>query len=109
MPYPPRRLVTAGFSKAAAIWLLAAALLTGAVSACGPSQRPQSLIIAATATGNEPEPTLSADIVRTLRSAGSTSTEATAYVIAPGSGQPTAMTLTPWRPDGQVDFGPTRS
>lgn len=108
MPYPPRRLVTAGFSKAAAIWLLAAALLTGAVSACGPSQRPQSLIIAATATGNEPEPTLSANIVRMLRSAGSTSTEATAYVIAPGSGQPTAMTLTPRRPDGQVDFGPSR-
>jgi len=107
MPYPPRRRVIAG-STAPAMWLLAAALLAGAVSACGPSRTPQSLIIAATATGNEPEPTLSADIVQMLRSAGSTSTEATAYVVAPGSGQPHAMTLTPRRPDGQVDFGPSR-
>lgn len=44
-----------------------------------------------------------------LRSAGAGSTKATAYVVAPGTGQPAILPLTPRRPGGQVDFGPTRS
>ncbi len=112
MNYSLIRRLTAGFPRrgtAAVGWLLAAVLLAVCVSACGPSAAPQTMIIAATATANEPAPGLSADIVQMLQSAGAASTRATAYVVAPGTGQPTIIPLTPHRSDGQVDFGPTRS
>ena len=44
--------------------------LAVSVSACGHSQPPQAMIIAASATANEPAPELSADIVQMLQSAG---------------------------------------
>ena len=111
MNYPLIRRITAGIPrKGAAVvgWLLAAVLLAVCVSACGPGTAPQTMIIAATATGNEPAPGLSADVVQMLQSAGGASARATAYVVAPGTGQPTIIPLTPHRADGQVDFGPTR-
>jgi outer membrane protein OmpA-like peptidoglycan-associated protein len=66
------------------------------------------VIIAATATANEPAPMLSAADLQILQTAGTTSTRATAYVVDPGSGQPAVISLTPRRSDGQVDYGPTR-
>ena len=43
-----------------------------------------------------------------LQSAASASTNATAYIVAPATGQPVSIPLTPRRPNGQVDYGPTR-
>ena len=112
MKYTLNRRIAAGFPRraiAAIGGLLSVGLLTVSVSGCGPSQTPQAIIIAASATANEPAPELSAGIVQMLQSAGVASTKATAYVVAPGTGQPTILPLTPRRADGQVDFGPTRS
>jgi outer membrane protein OmpA-like peptidoglycan-associated protein len=67
------------------------------------------VIIAATATANEPAPVLSAADLQILQTAGTTSTHAAAYVVDPGSGQPAVISLTPRRSDGQVDYGPTRN
>lgn len=89
-------------------WLLAAGIVATLVSACGPNSEPQNVIIAATATANEPAPALSASARQLLAGVGAASTRATAYVVAPGTGQPTVIPLTPRRADGQVDFGPSR-
>ena len=43
-----------------------------------------------------------------LRNVGTTSTQATAYVVDPNTGQARAVSLTPRRPDGEVDWGPQR-
>lgn len=99
---PPRR------PAAALRWLLLAGGLAVLVSACGPSPVVKTVIITATATANEPEPTLSAANLQMLRSAAAASTKATAYVVAPGTGQPTVLPLTPRLPNGQVDYGPQR-
>jgi outer membrane protein OmpA-like peptidoglycan-associated protein len=71
--------------------------------------RPGRIIIAGTATSNEPDPVLSTGIIGLLRSSGSTSTRATAYVVKPGISQPDVISLTPRLPSGAVDYGPTRS
>ncbi len=93
-----------------AVCLLMLAALTGAlVSGFRPGRsHPEAVIITATATENEPAPALSATGLQILRSAGSTGTEATAYVVDPNTGQPTIMGLTPRRADGQVEYGPRR-
>jgi outer membrane protein OmpA-like peptidoglycan-associated protein len=44
-----------------------------------------------------------------LRTAGSTSTRAAAFVVDPNTGQAREVSLTPRRPDGEVDYGPDRS
>jgi outer membrane protein OmpA-like peptidoglycan-associated protein len=95
-------------SVAAITWLVLTILVAALVSGCGHSTAPARMIIAASATANEPDPVLSPYVLRMLRSAGAASSDATAYVVAPDSGQPTVISLTPRRPDGQVDHGPTR-
>jgi outer membrane protein OmpA-like peptidoglycan-associated protein len=105
------RRITAGSvgRRAAAIgWLLVAGIIATFLSACGPNTASQNVIIAATATANEPAPALSAYAQQMLQAMGAASTRATAYVVAPGTGQPTVIPLTPRRTDGQVDFGPSR-
>ena len=110
MHLPLRRDIAGSRPRAAISWLLACTgLITLAAACAGPSPVPKTVIIAATATANEPAPVLSASILQMLRSAGTTSTKATAYVVDPISGQPTVLSLTPHRSDGQVDYGPTRS
>ena len=112
MTYLPfRRGIAGSLSRRAAALsgLLLAGILGTLASGCGPHPAPQTMIIAATATANEPAPVLSASIVQVLQSAGSASTAATAYVVDPATGQPTAISLTPRRANGQVDYGPTRS
>lgn len=94
---------------AAVAWLLPLALGLGGLSACGPSQTPDTLIIAASATANEPRPALSSAMMWLLKSAGANSTDAAAYVVNPVTGQSMTISLTPRRSDGQVDYGPTRN
>ena len=73
------------------------------------SQPAVSVVIVATATANEPAPTLSADTLQMLRSAAYSSDPAAAYIVSPSHRQPTVLPLTPRRPDGQVNYGPTRA
>ena len=68
-----------------------------------------SYVIGATATANEPRPVLSPAILQTFRSAGLGRAPATAYVVTPGASQPETLPLTPYLPNGQVDYGPTRN
>ena len=70
------------------------------------SQPGVKVVIAATATANEPAPTLSTDILQTLRAAGDLSAAAAAYIVSPSDGQSTVMPLSPSRADGQVTYGP---
>ena len=105
----PSRRDTAGLPRRrAAVALSLLAMSLGGLSGCGPSPVPATFIVAPTATANEPAPVLSADILQMLQSAASASTNATAYIVDPANGQPVRISLTPHRPNGQVDYGPTR-
>lgn len=67
-----------------------------------------AVVIAASATANEPAPSLSSADRRVLTSVGDTSANGVAFVINPGTGQPARLALTPRRADGQVEYGPRR-
>jgi outer membrane protein OmpA-like peptidoglycan-associated protein len=102
-PAPAARLVTG---------VAVAALISGTVLLTGcqpPPDDPKIFVVAASATANEPAPVLSGTDRAMLRNAGSTSTRAAAYVVNPDSGQAREVSLTPRRPDGQVDYGPDRN
>jgi outer membrane protein OmpA-like peptidoglycan-associated protein len=94
-------------------WVLAVmvlgAVLVGFTRARTHAATPVTFILAASATANEPAPVLPADILQTLRSVGLGKSPATAYVVAPGTSQPDTLSLTPYLPNGQVDYGPTRN
>ena len=66
-------------------------------------------MVAASATANEPAPVLSGPDRTMLRTAGSSSTRAAAFVVDPNTGQAREVSLTPRRADGEVDYGPDRS
>jgi outer membrane protein OmpA-like peptidoglycan-associated protein len=88
----------------AATAFLPAALLSG----CKPPQdTPRVIVIVASATANEPAPVLAAPDRAMLRNAGSTS-NGTAFIVDPNSGQARDVSLTPRRADGEVDYGPDR-
>ena len=80
--------------------------LAGAGPAPG---RPRTIVVVASATSNEPAPVLACLDRAMLRNAGHSSTEATAFVVNPDTGQARRVSLTPRRPDGEVDYGPGRS
>ena len=87
------------------------ALLPGAVLLTGctpPPDNPKIIVVVASATANEPAPVLSGPDRAMLRNAGSNTTRAAAYVVDPNTGQAREVSLTPRRPDGQVDYGPDR-
>ena len=88
--------------------LAAAAGLYTYLHGGGDSSGPAKFVIAASATANEPRPGLPGDLTHKLRSAGTSSTAATAYVLNPGTGVATSISLTPRLANGQVDHGPTR-
>src|ERR1700728_2586816 len=73
-------------------WILLALGLLGSAGAAydhfhgGPADGPAKYIIAASGTANEPRPGLPGDLAQELRSAGQSSTAATAYVLNPGTG-----------------------
>jgi outer membrane protein OmpA-like peptidoglycan-associated protein len=111
-----RYAVRYGSRRTAAVrWLLTGGLLVALAAGytyMHHRDRPSAsavYIIAPSGTANEPGPVLSASVLQMLRSAAQTSNMATAYVISPGSGQPDILALTPYLPNGDVDYGPTRS
>ena len=112
MAYFSRRRYTAYRRRGRLRWVVVVALVGAALVADNRQHSAAtasvSVIITATATASEPGPALSADIVQTMRTAGLGSTPATAYVVAPGAHQPDAIPLTPYLPNGQADYGPTR-
>jgi hypothetical protein len=86
--------------------LTVSALLSGCGQATGPSK---IIVVAASATANEPAPVLAAPDRALLHDAGATSTRGDAYVVDPNTSEPTEVVLTPRRADGQVEYGPDRS
>lgn len=68
-----------------------------------------AVVIAATATANEPAPSLSSADLHLLTTAGETSANGIAYVVSPATGQAVRLPLTPRRADGQVEYGPRRA
>ena len=97
---------------AAAKWLLVVVTVSAAVVAFArnrnPNTTPTKIIFTASATANEPAPTLSVGILQMLQSAALASSPAFAYVVPPGASQPQVLPVTPFLADGQVDYGPTR-
>lgn len=90
--------------------LLVFASVASILAACEHDQPPAKVIVlVASATRNEPAPVLAAPDLTDLRQEAVTGGGATAYVIDPNTGQPVAVTLTPRRPDGQIDYGPGRA
>jgi outer membrane protein OmpA-like peptidoglycan-associated protein len=87
--------------------LAAPTLLSGCEKA--PGNAPRAIVVAASATMNEPGPVLASADRALLRNAGVSSTRGAAYVVDPNTGQATQVPLTPRRPDGQVEYGPARS
>ena len=81
------------------------------VASCGknPSNTPEIIVVAASATMNEPAPMLAPSDRALLLNAGATSDRGVVYIVDPNTGQPTETSLTPRRPDGQVEHGPRRS
>ena len=92
---------------AALIAFLCASVL---LSACErvPGNTPQIIVVAASATMNEPAPELASADRTLLWDAGATSTHGIAWVVNPNTGQAVQVPLTPRRPDGQVEYGPDR-
>jgi outer membrane protein OmpA-like peptidoglycan-associated protein len=78
-------------------------------TAASTSRKADPIVIAATATANEPAPALSSVDLALLRNAGNTSANAVAYVVNPASGEPVRQSLTPRRANGEVEYGPQRS
>ena len=111
-----RRYARYGRRRAASwSWVLVLAVmvlgggLAGFTHARAAAAQPVTYILAATATANEPDPVLPADILQMLKSAGVGKSPATAYVVTPGASQPDTLSLTPYLSNGQVDYGPTRN
>ena len=103
---------TTGLSRAiAAAPAASAALLalTGCLTAPSKADVADVIVIAATATANEPAPALSLADVALLQATAGASTSAVAFVVNPANGQPAQLPLTPRRSDGQVEYGPRRS
>lgn len=87
----------------------AALLLAAVLGGCGRPPDPRTIVVAASATANEPAPVLAGPDRAMLRNAGANSAHAAAYVVDPNTGQARAVSLTPRRPDGEVDWGPQRA
>lgn len=80
------------------------------LAACGtPQGRAKVFVIVGSGTRNEPAAVLAPPDLTALSHAVATSSDATAYVVNPSTGQPTEVSLTPRRPDGQVEYGPDRA
>ena len=90
--------------------LLPTVFVVGGLAACSHQQPPAKVIVVvASATRNEPTAELAQSDLTELRQAALSGGGAVGYVVNPNTGQPTTETLTPLRPDGQVDYGPQRA
>lgn len=89
--------------------LLVTAFVASGLAACDHQQPPATVIVlVASATRNEPAAVLAPPDLADLRQAALAGAGALAYVVDPDTGQPITVTLTPRRPDGEVDYGPDR-
>src|SRR5262249_11417545 len=89
--------------------LLVIASVAAGLAACHHEQPPAKVIVlVASATRNEPRAVLAPPDEADLRQAAVTGGGVIAYVVDPNTGQPITVTLTPRRPDGQIDYGPDR-
>src|SRR5690242_8222049 len=89
--------------------MLMAAFLAIGLAACGQGQPAAKVIVlVASATRNEPDAVLARPDLAYLRQTALAPGGAIAEVVDPNTGQPTTVTLTPRRPDGQVEYGPNR-
>jgi outer membrane protein OmpA-like peptidoglycan-associated protein len=102
---------TTGLARAIAAGLTvgtALLVLTGCMTAVSKADVADLIVIAATATANEPAPALSSANVALVQTTGDSSTTAVAFVVNPANGQAAQLPLTPRRSDGQVEYGPRR-
>ena len=102
---------SAGTSRAFAARILACtAVLTlaGCMTTASRVDAPDAIVIAATATANEPAPALSLANVALLETTGESSASGVAFLVNPADDQPLQLPLTPLRSDGQVEYGPRR-
>ena len=109
---PPGPAATSPKSGRAALFVITALATLMSLAGCmvGVSEAgtTDAVVIAATATANEPAPSLSSADLHLLTSTGETSANGVAYVVSPASGQPARLPLTPRRADGEVEYGPQR-
>ncbi|MGH3181253.1 MAG: OmpA family protein [Streptosporangiaceae bacterium] len=66
------------------------------------------VVVADSATANEPAPVLANADRDFLYHVGADNTDGVAYVVDPSTGQPAVVYLTPRRPDGQVEYAQPR-
>ena len=90
--------------------LLLTVFVVGGLAACS-HQQPQAkvIVVVASATKNEPAAGLTQSDLAELGQAALSGGGAVAYVVNRNTGQPAIVTLTPIRPDGQIDYGPQRA
>ena len=109
---PPGRSASSPKPARAALLLIAVLATVLSLAGCmvGVSEAgtTDAVVLAATATANEPAPSLSSSDLRLLTSVGDSSANGVALVINPDTGQPSRLALTPRRADGQVEYGPLR-
>jgi outer membrane protein OmpA-like peptidoglycan-associated protein len=99
-----------GPGRAGALGLVAVTALS-VLAGCMPASRasaPDAVVVAATATANEPAPVLSSADATLLRAIGESAAPAVAFVVDPATGRAVQLPLTPRRADGQVEYGPQR-
>ena len=112
IPRQELRATTTGLSRVVAGALAAGLALLGLTGCMMPASRANTvdaIVIAATATANEPAPALSTAGVALLERMGASSAAAVAFIVNPAGGEPIQLPLTPRRSDGQVEYGPRRS
>jgi outer membrane protein OmpA-like peptidoglycan-associated protein len=91
------------------LMFLVALPLVAALAACDHSVASSLFVVVASASRNEPAPVLAAQDIAILRQAAVSEGGGIADVVDTNTGQPVRVTLTPLRPDGQVDHGPDRN
>jgi outer membrane protein OmpA-like peptidoglycan-associated protein len=89
--------------------LALAALLSLTAGCSKTSSQPDVIVIVPSATANEPDPMLAPSDQALLYDAALHSSAAMAYIVDPATDQPTTVSLTPKRSDGQVEYGPQRN
>jgi hypothetical protein len=83
-------------------------MISISLTACGKPSHANVIVLVASASRNEPAPSLASPDLALLHQAGASSSDAIAYIVSPDNGQPIQFPLTPLRPDGQVEHGPDR-
>ena len=99
-----------GQIKACALMLTMVLSFSILLSGCGksPTDTPNNVVVLASATANEPAPEIAQGERSLLYRVGADSTDGTTFVVNPNTGQPTTVSLTPRRPDGEVEYAEPR-